>query len=115
LIITYDWHENHELLLPEVNMNIGMHPDFDGLFYNRKESESAFKIAEAQFASFKYTITSNITGLSFELKVLPGKALLRVHFVPLRSTSCSSDLLRSPQISSDLAHSPTLSSTSKTL
>ena len=112
MIITYDWHENHELLLPEVNMNIGMHPDFDGLFYNRKESESAFKIAEAQFASFKDTITSNITGLSFELKVLPGKALLRA---TLRSTSFYFVLLRSPQISSDLAHSPTLSSTSKTL
>ena len=85
-------------------MNIGMHPDFDGLFYNRKESESAFKIAEAQFASFKYTITSNITGLSFELKVLPGKALLRVHFVPLRSTSCSSDLLRSRSFANFVQH-----------
>ena len=83
-------------------MNIGMHPDFDGLFYNRKESESAFKIAEAQFASFKYTITSNITGLSFELKVLPGKALLRA---TLRSTSFYFVLLRSPQISSDLLRS----------
>lgn len=86
-------------------MNIGMHPDFDGLFYNRKES--AFKIAEAQFASFKYTIPSNITGLSFEGSPRKGATP--------RYTSFHFVLLRAPQISSDLAHSPTLSSTSKTL